>query len=519
MARSRLLVIGLDGYEFSLAERFIEEGALPHLAELRTRSARYLLDHGLDKNSGLAWEHVSSGRSPIDNGRWSAIRFDRAHYTVRQEPTSAQPFVANLTARTVVFDAPYFDLSQAPTALGITNWGAHDPGIGTHSRPASLCDEINHRFGAYPAKEWIYAFCWPSAEKTRAASDALVRAVNVRAQAACWLLTERLPDWDLALVVVAETHSAIEPFWHGVDRSHPLNRAPSAVAAGAGLRDVYIAVDRLIGDLKGACPDATLMAFAMHGMGPNDADVPTMVLLPELLYRTAFARPYMRPAIWPTRTPEGIPLLAIDDVWEEIMLQVIPRQRLVQCPPDESGIGWMPAYRYARFWPDMQAFALPAYYDGRVRINLQGREAKGIVSRGEYKHFCEQTTRLLHDCRNLLTGRKAVAKVHQPKLDPFDIGDTEADLYVIWHEAPAGFSTSEFGTIGPIPYRRTGGHTGSYGFMYVSGSGIAPYNGGIVSSFDVVPTIIDLLGERRPADISGRSLANDLLPASHAGER
>jgi predicted AlkP superfamily phosphohydrolase/phosphomutase len=555
MARSRLLVIGLDGYEFSLAERFMEDGALPHLAELRNHSARYFLDHGFDKNSGLAWEHVSSGRSPIDNGRWSAIRFDRAHYTARQEPTSAQPFVANLSARTVVFDTPYFDLSRAPSALGITNWGAHDPGIATNSRPAGLFDELNRRFGPYPAKQWIYAFCWPSADKTRVASDALVRAVKVRAQAAGWLLTERLPDWDLALVVVAETHSASEPLWHGTDPSHPLNRIPSAAAAATGLRDVYIAVDTLIGDLKGACPDATLMVFAMHGMGPNDADVPSMVLLPELLYRATFGRPYMRPAIWSARTPEGIPLLAIDDVWEKIMLQVVPTQPPVQdklinrilrrigsklypdedklisrilrrvpiigsklYPPDESGIYWMPAYRYARFWPQMQAFALPAYYDGRVRINLQGREAKGIVSRGEYKHLCEQTTRLLHDCRNLLTGRKAVAEVHQPKQDPFDVGETEADLYVIWQEAPAGLSTSEFGTIGPIPYRRTGGHTGSNGFMYVSGSDIAPYNGGVVSSFDVVPTIIELLGERRPAGISGRSLAGDLLPVSHAGE-
>src|SRR5262249_39107256 len=160
---------------------------------------------------------------------------------------------------------------------------------------------------------------------------------------------------------VAETHSAIEPFWYGIDPAHPLNRTPSAAAAAAGLRDVYIAVDRLIGDLKRACPDATLIAFAMHGMGPNNADVPTMMLLPELLYRATFARPYMRPVIWPGYTPAGIPLLATNDVWEEIMLQVVPNQRPVHsmadklinwilrrvpingsklCPPDQSGIGW-----------------------------------------------------------------------------------------------------------------------------------------------------------------------------------
>jgi hypothetical protein len=41
---------------------------------------------------------------------------------------------------------------------------------------------------------------------------------------------------------------------------------------------------------------------------------------------------------------------------------------------------------------------------------------------------------------------------------------------------------------------------------YVSGDGIAPGDRGTRSSFDVVPTLIDLLGERRPSGLSGASL-------------
>ena len=32
---------------------------------------------------------------------------------------------------------------------------------------------------------------------------------------------------------------------------------------------------------------------------------------------------------------------------------------------------WMPATRYRALWPTMRAFALPSFYDGRVRLNLQ----------------------------------------------------------------------------------------------------------------------------------------------------
>ena len=217
MTQPRILIIGLDGFDICLAERFIAEGALPNFARLRDRSTRFDLDHGMDKYSGLAWEHVSVGQAPKDGARWSAVTFDRGTYATFQEPTSSRPFLADVSARTVVFDVPYCDLDQAPLVRGLTNWGSHDPGVLPTSRPDSLHGELHRHFGPYPAAQWIYGFCWPSAEKARDAGMALTRAVEIRSAAARWLLSEKLPDWDLAVIVVSEAHSATEPLWHGVD--------------------------------------------------------------------------------------------------------------------------------------------------------------------------------------------------------------------------------------------------------------------------------------------------------------
>jgi predicted AlkP superfamily phosphohydrolase/phosphomutase len=532
MIQNRLLMVGLDGFDISFAEQLIDAGALPNIARLRLRSARFDLDHGLDKYSGLAWEHVSAGLSPSDGARWSALTFDPATYAVRQEPTTSRPFMAALSARTVVFDVPYCDLALAPHVLGVTSWGSHDPGVLPASRPADVRGELASRFGPYPATQWIYGFCWPSVEKSRAAGAALVRAVEVRAEAARWLLSERLPEWDLALVVVSEAHSALEPLWHGIDPSHPLHGVKSTAVAGQALRDVYQAIDDLVGNLQASFPDATLGLFAMHGMGPNDGDVPAMVLLPELLYRVAFNKPYMLPLPYSGATAQGAPLVGEDAAWEDVMLDAVPKPgraagrlgRLIerlsgvlrpgQASPasvpdwlDQSGVAWMPAARYGQFWHQMPAFALPAYYDGRVRINLRGREARGVVPADHYDRTCEQMSRLIWDCRNLLTGQPAVAEIHRPKKDPDTVGPTEADLYVIWKSAPLGLSTGEYGEIGPVPYRRTGGHTGSRGFLHIAGDGIAPGAAGALSSFDVVPTLIDLLGEGMPVGLSGTSAA------------
>ena len=528
---SRILVLGLDGFDWTLAEEFLQEGLLPNLARLRARSARYELDHGRDKFSGLAWEHFSTGKAPSDGGRWSAVTFDPKAYAVRQEMTSARPFVADLSARTVVFDLPYCDLLRAPKTQGVANWGAHDPGVETGSRPASVYQELLDKFGAYPAPEWIYGFCWPSVEKTRASSEALAHAVNVRARAARWLLAERLPDWDLGIVVVSEGHSAIEPLFHGVDPQHPLHSIESAPAAAAGLRKVYAAIDQLVGDLLDTFPSATVVALAMHGMGPNESDVPAMALLPELLYRSNFGSPYMRPLEFFQALPNGTPLLPEDAFWDTVLLHAAPRpasstpvssrlktwlSRLAGRRAESSetsGIEWMPATRYAPFWPRMRSFALPAFYDGRIRINVAGREAQGIVSRQDYTALCAQTTELLHQCTNALNGKKAIAEIQCPKQDPFRVDEAEADLYVIWESEVLGLSHPQLGAIGPIPYRRTGGHTGGLGFLFVAGDGISPGQRAPSSSFDAVPTILDLLGEDRFRSVSGKSLAPGLFAA------
>ena len=294
MGARRVIAIGLDGYEVSLERRLIEAGDLPALAHMRARSARYLLDHGPAQRSGLAWEHVSTGLSPERAGRWAALHFDPATYAVWQEGTRLKPFAARLKSRTVVFDTPYFDLDQAPQVRGVVGRGAHHPGVAPAARPGGLLPEFEARFGKYSAREWVYGVVWPSAERAREMGEALARAVARRARAARWLLGERLPDREFAIVVVSEPHSAIEGLWHGVDPTHPLHCLPSAGPARDGLLAVYRGVDRLVGELATAFPDAAVVVFSMGGMGPNLSDVASMVILPELMYRRAFGRSFMR---------------------------------------------------------------------------------------------------------------------------------------------------------------------------------------------------------------------------------
>lgn len=535
-----LLVIGLDGFELSLAESMAAEGLLPHIKRVKERSGRFLLDHGLPKYSGLAWEHFSSGRSPDDGGRWSAITFDPDTYHLHQDATRHPPFLADLSARTVIFDVPYCDLTRAPNVRGITNWGAHDPGVDKRSRPDALHNEMEARFGPYPAQDYIYGVLWPSADKTRLAAEALVRAIEVRAEASRWVLAERLPDWDLGIVVVSECHSSIEPMWHGIDPQHRLRELPSAAVAREGLRRIYIAIDNLVGRLVETFPNASVMLFAMHGMGTNQADVAAMALLPELLHRHAFGKPHMQEVAWPAFTAGGTPLLT-HIYWAHELTKAIPVLEpgsLMDSEParkglagfvdflrgrsgpkriivQQSNIDWIAGSHYRRFWPRMPAFAIPAYYDGRVRINVADREACGMVPARRYKAVRQEIMRLLRDCRSVPDGEPVVENFYFHDKDPHAIKPDESDLYILWRSAPVGLMHPKLGQIGPLPLFRTGGHTGKSGFLYLRGTDIAPGENGVTSSFDVVPTIVHLLGESPLPQISGKSLLPRFLSPRH----
>jgi predicted AlkP superfamily phosphohydrolase/phosphomutase len=548
---ARLLVIGLDGYELTLADAMMRMGQLPSLARAREDSARFLLDHGSARGTGLAWEHVSSGLSPKDGGRWSAVFFNKENYEVWQEGSLFAPFPSRMQANTVVFDFPYFDLSRAGQVRGVVGWGAHDPGIELSATPKDLLDELLEKHGAYPANQWIYGFAWPSAERCQTMGNALAEGVALRSKIALWLLKERFDDWDLALIHVSEAHSVLEALWHGVDEWHPLHNHPSSWAAAEGVNKVYRAMDRLVGTLTAEFEDATILLFSMHGMGPNRSDVPGMVLLPELLHRHAFGRSFFSlPESW-TLAADGVPILGEDEDWHVVTpdTRSIPKRtwnRLVrrnaakilpegakavlkhllrvrngksfserQAPGGEllnwrkASLEWMPAARYQPLWPKMPAFAFPAFYDGRIRINLRGRERMGIVPLERYEACCEEIMRILVDCRDPFSGERVVDDIEWPgRPNPLDLAASRADLNVNWKGNPLCLDHPGLGRVGPVPFRRTGGHTGLYGMAYLKSDSLSPGDYGTRSSFDVVPTLFDLLNEHLPEQISGQSLVD-----------
>jgi len=536
MAARRVLLFGLDGYDPEIGATLMAEGRLPTLARLLRQGRRYDLEHGAARRTGLAWEHIATGLTPEAAGRFAAVRLDPRRYEMRQWPTEQRPFTAGLDLPVLVFNPPYFDLDATPNAQGIVGWHSHDPGMPLAARPASLLDEARERFGNYPAKGWTYALAWPSVERTRQLGEKLVAGLEHRAKVARWLFAERVTDWRLGYVVSSELHSGDESLMHGWLPDHPLAGHPSAAAAREGLVALYEALDRCVATLEAALPDVTLALMVPHGMGINVADLPGMLLLGELMHREFAGRAAFRPRTtwqqaeapliydrgcdWASDIRQRFkPPFSARRWWREQRQRVgrtlfgrTSKPQREDARRDGWSVEWMPCTWYRDSWPRMDAFAIPAYYDAQVRVNLAGREARGRVRLADYDAVLDRVERTMAECTDWRSGKplRVVAQRRGGK-DPLALGPTDCDLVFEFKECSLGWRHPRHGLIGPAPMRRTGGHTGGHGLLLLAGPGIEAGHGGLASTFDVTPTVIALTGQPVPPELSGRP-----LPASAA---
>jgi predicted AlkP superfamily phosphohydrolase/phosphomutase len=358
----------------------------------------------------------------------------------------------------------------------------------------------------------------------------LDEALKLRNRIAQWLMSERLPDWDLAIIVASEFHSALEALWHGWDPDHPLHNVPSAAPAREGIVRLYRTLDVMLKGLRNRYPDAVLCLFSPHGMGPNTSDLPAMALVPELMFRDAFRKPLLR--AHPFSTADGdVPPLLHPESWSRSVLPYLttgsPKASgkrwtklrkwfAVQGKHRGSGnagtqdlpLDWMPASHYQPFWRDMRAFALPSFYDARIRINLKGREAAGLVEMADYKSELDRVEQLIRELRDYRTNEPVTTKITRPAVDdPLGAEKSQCDLKIVWSSNVCGFIHPLLGKIGPLPMRRTGGHTGGYGLAAFANTTAKPGNHGVRSTFDLVPTLVKLLGEEKLArELNGNFL-------------
>jgi predicted AlkP superfamily phosphohydrolase/phosphomutase len=539
-----VVVIGLDAADPLLLERWLAAGRLPNLQRLRASGAYARLTTFDMCRAEACNTTFLTGCPPSRHGFWSPFRFSPATYDVDQAPHEFHdypPFYAlGDDYRVAVFDMPQTTLSNRVNGVQVLAWGAHSPWTPSVSRPEGLFDEIVSRFGVHPTLRKDDVTSMADAAAMRQLKDGLSVGIERRV-AVCRDLLAR-ERWDLFLTYFGELHSGQHYFWHLSQPEHPLH-ATLATAGVDPLLELFQQVDAAIPRIVDAAPpDARIVVFSDHGMESNSTDVPSTVLLPELLYRLAFPGRYglamgklgaPPPPLVQPRSNRSWRSMLYDlkedanpvtrwlrrrlptDTFHYAIERRLGLDALPLCP-DDCKLGAQPPMWYHPAWPAMKAFALPSFSEGYVRINVRGREGAGWVEPADYQSACDDVERELRLLRNPRTGQPAVSRVVRTRRDPFqasspDDRPSDADLIVLWDSSPTDVVDSPtVGRIGPVPFKRSGSHV-NRGFLIATGAGIPA---GVTlrehHALDLAPTILDLMGAPIPDHAEGVAMFGHL---------
>lgn len=544
--KNPVIAIGLDGADPSLIEQWMAQGYLKTMSRLQEQGVYARLKTCETYVSEAAWPTLLTGCLPQQTGHWTTVKFDENAYEVsRSRAYSASqypPFYSLRDERRVaIFDIP--KVGRFPVhGTQILGWGARANAEQSQvSEPAELLPSLIERYGEFPLlSEDVNVL----SRTALAQLQENLKTAIARRTAICQDLLEREP-WDLFFTVFSETHYAAHGLWHLSQSDHPLHQ--SFTHEGDALRDIFQAVDRAIAQILAVAPPQTpVVIFSDCSTVANVTDVPSMLLLPEFLYRYNFPGQYGI-ALGKAGTPPPPPLtgtlakrgwcgMAWSLKHESNPLKKFFRPKLPSrifallepllgdSPPidlvspltlHQQGhpLYYQPAVWYKPFWPQMKAFALPSFSDGRIRINLQGRESQGVVPASAYQSLCDELREKLTQLTDARTGKPLVKQIIQTRESPADRDPKlpDADLVVMWQDEHVTdvIDSPEFGRIGPVPFIRTGGHRAE-GFLLAQGAEIPV---GAFSSghcVDVAPTILSLMNAPLPPHYQGKPLISTL---------
>ena len=434
-SRTRVLAVGIDAAEPTLVRELIDRGRLPALGGLLERGRWALVDSRGDIGSGAVWPTFFTGSDPSVHQMYSGWSW-KPDLMAGGFPDESRltPFWSRPAERGVsvgVLDVPWVSVSDRSSpgdGFEIAEYGPHDIHYGEmRVSGGSIARSVVSAAPRHPFYEIPYGPGYADdVDGKRRLSAAAVEGARHRGDLAVRLLREVAPE--LAIMTFNEVHHCTHQLWHTVG-DDPLYEGIEAPMVSPDLEQVYREVDRQVGRLVDAAPDAAVIAFSLHGMKPG----PGIPMLHEALLEELG---YAIPSSWSGLT------------WRERAAGALgtfkrkapqPLKRLYH-----RRLGYATRLRLARGtivpqhdWSRTRAFALPTDQRGYIRVNLAGREAQGCVPAPEYDAVCDQLVEELSATRDS-AGRPLVAEVARMVEDGGEPHPHLPDLIVDW--APAAFA-------------------------------------------------------------------------------
>jgi predicted AlkP superfamily phosphohydrolase/phosphomutase len=501
------LVVALDACDVAEARKLAATGRMPVLRALLESSASVeTIAPPVGTYVSSLWPTLWTAQRPERHGYvcWMTLDSEWRYRETSPREARAEPFWIALSEtgrRLALVDVPHTSAYEGLNGIMLSEWASHDRHFGMTAWPRELADEVVAEFGMHPIAgvdhdrprqfapcDWAHGGPWGTRDpdQARAVRDGLLQGLARKRDASVRLLDRE--HWDLFFVVIGETHCVGHQFWFLHDDHHDRYDAALAAELGDPVADVYQQADATLGRLVTAAGgDANVLVLFSHGMGVHYGGTH---LLDEVLLGLAEHR----------RNGYGgrAGVVAGKRAWER--LPVAARRRLhpvVARSVRSRGGRSLPSVAAEPL--DERPFASFPNNDviAAVRLNVIGREPRGVVPRDEYERVRSQLADDLLDLVNVESGEPAVDEIIRVESAfPARAPGEMADLYVRWNyraQVNAVYSP-KIGLL-RVPYQhvRSGDHLPA-GLLLAHGPAVAEgMHTGPRGVEDIAPTIAALL--------------------------
>ncbi len=503
LIKNKILIIGLDGVDFDLAEELIARNVMPNLHELCKKGTRGRIFSNPPLQSSCTWTSFITGKNAGKHGIFGCFAYKDNSYELKilnslERKSETLWHILNRYGKTVgILNLP--SLFPPEKIDGYMVCGMLAPSINCNfTYPKELKDALLRNVKNY---EIDIGMIMSSKDSKEMLLEKVYEITEKRIEAAKFLL-DKYPC-DLNMLVITETDHFLHFFLREMDID---SKYKDAVV------NYFHFLDAKIGELiETFGEDTTVMVMSDHGMKPFRK----VLYVNNLLCKMGMLH-------------EGRESVekATYSLAHFCFQTVINLMIKLKFSPD-SLKRFLPQWLFNRLsiilgqgkgfdWSKTKAFSTNIG-DGIV-INLKGRQPKGIVFQEEYEDIRNAIIRQIKEIKDPDAGEGIVECIY--KREELFSGDFVKGAPDIIIKLKAGYSADSSTKISGILEEEnllepiTADHTRN-GLFIISGSLIKKGTSlNRINLLDVAPTILSLAGVPIPSDLDGRVLSEAFLEES-----
>lgn len=382
-----VLLFGLDGLGWSVLRPLIEEGKTPFLAKLVENGSSGTLLSPWPGSTFPSWTSIMTGTTPGVHGMLDFTELDPTSYRIRFVDSRARdvPAIWELAThagkRCTVLGVPGTYPPDRTVEVMISGF---DTPVTTSIDPSFVWPPSWHKklsalvgtFPLTPVQELRIGSGWH-----RHAWNALKKSIDGKVRVAEFVLREVKPD--LFVIVFGESDTVCHHFWQFADPASPRASPYADPELSQAIQDIVIRLDRALEYLHAIQKQgAFTLVVSDHGFGGAGVQA---VYINRYLERHGFLQfKKRRPNSGFLEELSGRSAQWLPRAWQQWFFRRL----------SSSFIPWVESRR--RFqgidWGQTMGYSEELNYAPSVRINLRGREGRGVVDPAEY-HDVRETLR------------------------------------------------------------------------------------------------------------------------------